>query len=491
MDDHRLTGEPSVVGLTPTPPGDGPLDAPVAAPSAAKLDLRRPVWALVVRLAWPVLVQQLILFAVNFVDRLLPGWFLPANQAQIESQAAQTTASYLAWFLSSFTVLVSAGATALVARLSGAGDRRGAVRATNQAVLVAAALGLGGGAAGFFGLPFILEALQLRGDTALFAAAYLRPMFALYAFQMIETTGIACLWGVGDTLTGMLILSGMAVLNMLLAPTFFYLLGFPGIGLGTALAHTLGGLAVLTVLAHGRAGLRLHLGLLGPDWGLIVRLLRVSVPAGADSLSATLGHLWFLSIVNSLSEAEQAAHGIAIQWESLSFLSGVAFGTAAAALVGQNLGAGRPDRAARSGWTAFALGGGFMSLMGAIFFIFAPQMFGLFCPNPEQRPMIEVGVPVLRLVALAQPFLASANIFTAALRGAGDTRRPVLITWLGLFAVRIPLAYVLTGVGPLGALCGLHFGLLGAWMAMFADLAVRGLFFLLRFAGGRWRRARV
>jgi Na+-driven multidrug efflux pump len=91
---------------------------------------------------------------------------------------------------------------------------------------------------------------------------------------------------------------------------------------------------------------------------------------------------------------------------------------------------------------------------------------------------------VLRLVAFAMPMLAATIVFTGALRGAGDTRVPVLFTWVGFFAVRIPLAYLLTG--PLVGL-----GLLGAWLAMFADLLVRGPFFVARFLGGRWQRMRV
>src|SRR6185369_7581028 len=109
-----------------------------------------------------------------------------------------------------------------------------------------------------------------------------------------------------------------------------------------------------------------------------------------------------------------------------------------------NLGAERPERAARSGWIAFALGCGVMTAMGIVFYILAPNMFALFCPHPEQQPIIDAGVPVLRLVAFAMPPLASCIIFTYALRGAGDTRVPVLFTWIGFFVVRIPLAYVLT-----------------------------------------------
>jgi Na+-driven multidrug efflux pump len=164
-------------------------------------------------------------------------------------------------------------------------------------------------------------------------------------------------------------------------------------------------------------------------------------------------------------------------------------------LVGQSLGADRPDRAARSGWVALGLGCGVMSLMGAVFFALARPMFELFLPHAGQADIVAAGVPVLRLVAFAMPFLGSAIILTYALRGAGDTRVPVLFTWVGLLGVRIPLAYYLSldriDLGPLGTVPGLRMGLLGAWLAMVADLVVRGVFFLGRFASGAWQRARV
>ncbi len=500
MDDYRVK-EPFLPTVDPASEPDEP--APLVMPVLRLLDPRRPTWVLVLMLAWPTLVQQLLVFAVNLFDGLMAGRFQNvAGQEQIATQAAQTTANYLAWFLSSCTILVSVGATALVARLLGGGDRRGAVHACNQSILLGVVMGVCGGVAGYFGLPYILEALQLHGETAEFAAAFLRPLFVLLTFQVVESVGVAALVGAGDTVTGMLVLGGVALINMPLTWLFFTgwgpipALGFAGIGLGTAVAHALGGLAVLGVLLRGRAGLRLHWRLLWPNGALIRRLLWVSVPAGLDSLSLAVGQLWFLSIVNgALDDTAKAAQGIAIRWESLSFLSGAAFGTAAMALVGQNLGAGRPTHAARSGWTAFALGGVWMALMGAVFYVLAPEMFGLFCPKPEQAPIIAVGVQVLRLVALAQPALAAAIIFTASLRGAGDTRVPVLFTWFGFFGVRIPLTYLLAcnqiNLGPLGVWHGFGLGLWGAWLAMFIDLWVRGLFFLGRFAGARWQRLRV
>src|SRR5207253_6590349 len=121
-------------------------------------------------------------------------------------------------------------------------------------------------------------------------------------------------------------------------------------------SHTLGAIAVVILLARGRSGLKLELALFKPRFDLVWRLLRVSVPAGFDGMLVVVGQLWFLSIVNTLGDETIAAHGIALRWEALGYLSGAAFGTAAMTLVGQNLGARRYDQAAKAGWIAFGLG---------------------------------------------------------------------------------------------------------------------------------------
>jgi Na+-driven multidrug efflux pump len=205
-----------------------------------------------------------------------------------------------------------------------------------------------------------------------------------------------------------------------------------------------------------------------------------------------VSQLWFLSLVNDLPTVASAAHGIAIQVEALGYLAGAAFGTAAMSLVGRNLGARNPHRAARCGWTAFALGCAAMSLMGMLYFALAPVLFRFFGRDPA---VVEAGVPVLRLIAFAMPALASQIVFLSALRGAGDSRIPVLFNWAGFLGVRIPLAYLLTrpaiDLGPLGSVGGYDLGLIGAWIAMVLDIWVRGAFFALRFAGGRWKTVEV
>ena len=524
----------------PPPTTDGPMSAPLPAVALSGARADAPTWKLIIYLAWPVLAQQFLILVVTLSDSFLAGYFQPLSPEQqaeavghqllglgmagnglagtvgaqaewaaasrimakhVSYQAAQTTAHYLGWMIISYTVLVSVGSTALVARFVGAGDRAAAIHVTNQSMLLAVILGLLGTVAGLASIGWLTRLLGLQGDAAVFATEYLRPLFVLLVFQVIEAAGIACLIGAGDTRTGLWVRAGVAAVNLPLAWALFLgvgpipRLGFEGIALGTALSNLLGGMAVLTVLARGRAGLGLVPRLLWPDWGLLRRLLRISVPAGLDSLSIVAGQLWFLTIVNRLGDTASGAHGIALRWEALGYLSGAAFGTAAMTLVGQNLGARRPEQAARSGWVAFGLGSAVMCAMGAIFFTLAPQMFQLFCPDPGQRPVIEAGVPVLRLVAFAMPPLACCMVFTYALRGAGDTRVPLLFTWVGFLGVRIPLAYWLTSDrfdwGVLGGLDGGSGRLFGAWLAMFADLFVRGGFFLYRFASGRWQTMRV
>ncbi len=458
--------------------------------AAAVIDRPLPLWRLVLLLAAPWWTQQFLHLAVSLFDALLAGRYLDvAGEQNVALQAAQTTGNYLSWFITNYAVLVSAGSTTLVAWFVGARDATGALRATNQSLLLALVFGIVGAAAGLLWTPELVGLLQLKGEAAKHAADYLWPTFIGLPLQVVEAVAIACLIGAGDTVTGMWVMSGVALVNMPLAWGFSQglwglpAMGFVGISTGTALSHALGCAAVLVVLARGRAGLRLVLAQLRPDWSICRRILRISVPAGIDSLSVGVGQLVFLGIINQLGTDASAAHGIALRWEALGYMSGGAFGVAAMALVGQNLGARRIDQAARSAWTAFGLACGVMCLMGVVFFVLARPMFELFCPQEGQQRVVELGVPVLRLVAWAMPPLASCIIFTYALRGAGDTRVPVLITWLGFFVVRIPLALLLA--------LYLQWGLLGAWWAMLADLVVRGAVIFWRFSSGRWRRMRI
>src|SRR5262245_25972372 len=322
-----------------------------------------PIWRAVLALALPALAQQYLHLLVRLSDQYLADNFdLPDPAGRPTYLSALTTAGYLYWFVSSYTIIVSVGATALVARFVGAGNWALARHATGQAVTLAVVFGLLGSAAGLLGLPLLVEALQLSGDAAQYCTRFLTPLAALLAFQITESACVACLAGAGDTRTGLKVLGLVAVLNVPLAWGLCFGvgpwdgMGFGGIPLGTGLAPGVGRVVLLFILSKGKSGLKLRGADLVPDFPLIRRLLRVSVPAAVDSLSVAACQLWFLSIVNRLGNTAAAAHGVALQWEALGFLAGGAFGTAAMTLVGQNLGARNPTRAARSGWTALTLG---------------------------------------------------------------------------------------------------------------------------------------
>lgn len=454
----------------------------------------------VLSLTWPALVLQFMHLVINLWDRFLAGRLLQVHSDySISIQAAQTTGQYFAWLISSYSVLVTVGSTALIARMIGAKDITSASKVVQHSFLVALLLGILAGLFGILVLPLILPAIGLQGNAAIEAYKFLLFIFLFLPFQLIESAFISCLVGAGDTRTGLLVLGGVAMVNV---PLSYFLatgvhgwngpLGFSGIALGTSLSHFLGCVVVCVLLLRGKSNLKWNFRL-PIEKGLLKRILRISIPAGLDSLSIGIGQFLFLGIVNSLGEVSAGAHGIALGWEAMGYLSGGAFGTAATALVGLNLGAEQPREASRCAWAAYFLGAGFMSLMGMLFFVFAEPMFLIFCPDPSQAEIVKVGAPVLRLIAFAMPFLASCIVITSALRGAGDTRMPVVYTWIGFFLLRIPCAFVFARnyEGDQQWLGFLAMGLLGAWLSMFIDLLVRGVLLLYRFKSGAWRMIQV
>lgn len=465
-------------------------------------DAARPAWQRVAWLAWPAFLQQMLILVIHVSDRWLAGHASPDGEGtDLAAQAAHTTCFYLGWVMSSYGTLVSVGATALVSRAVGAGNPGKANRLTHQSLLLAAGLGCLATVLAIPPLEQLLALLQLDGPARGLAKSYLTPLIVAFPLQLLSIGASACLAGAGDTRTGLWVLGGVATLNIPLTWWFFHggggvpELGFAGIAIGTAVSQTAGALALLVVLALGRAGLELRSSLFAPNLADLKSLLAVSLPAALDSLSIAMGQLVFMGMVNSLGDASRGAHGIALGWEALGFLTGAAFGTAGMTLVGQNLGAGSPAEARRCGWTAFLMGAVAMSMMGILFHQAAQPMFGLFCPRPEQAPIMRLGVPVLQLVAFSMPALSAVIVLTSVLRGAGDSAHPLVYTWIGFLGVRLPLAALLAldsvTVPGLIKLAGAGMGLYGCWLAMQADIHVRGALFLWRFQGDDWLKTRV
>ncbi len=436
------------------------------------------------RLVWPVLIEQLLVMLVGFADTLLAGHYLTPPDL-----AAMTVIAYAMWGLTNLFSFVSIGALAMTARFVGAGDSEAANRVANQSFLLGAILALTFSIVGWLGVEQFAALLQLEGEPAALATRYLRILLPVLPLMMLEQVGIGCLRGAGDMVTGLVSMIVVNVVNVGVSWTLisgagpFPALGWDALAIGTTCGHAVGGLIPFALLLAGRAGLRVHWRYFWPaDGALMTRILRIGVPGGVDVLSLIGLQLAYLSIVNRLSTDEIAAHGVAIRIESIAYLPGYAFEVAAATLVGQYLGARDYRRASRSVLVACAVSMTLLTGSGLLMYFGAGPLVGLFL-GPGQSGVEQIAPVLLRIVAFGMPFLALMQVLTGALRGAGDTAWPLVFTFFGFVAVRLPLAWLLV--------IAWHWGINGAWYAMIVDLLLRTALVTGRFLTGGWKRVQV
>lgn len=450
-----------------------------------------------VLLVLPVLAEYLLHMLVEYVDLWLTGNFL----AQATYVVAITLAGYCLWLLYNLFSFLTLGATALTARFVGAGEVENADRVTNQAVM----LGLIWSAIlmllGFLFVGPLIGALNLEGEAADAAIIYLQIILLILPAIMMEEVGIACLRGAGDMMTGLIVMSLVNIVNIIASSALllglgpFPELGWPGLAIGTAIAHSAGGIIVLVLLVRGRVGYQLRWAKMRPDRDLMRRLLRIGLPGGLDLLLIVFCQLWFLSIITQLGNLAVAAHGVGVRIEALAYMPGAAFQVAAATLAGQYLGAQDPQRATRSVLLACAFGGSLMALAGVLFFFASVPLSEFFLGGAAQE-VVPLSSQLLRMVSFAMIPLAMSMILTGALRGAGDTRWPLVFTFIGLAGIRIPLAYLLAYeevaiIGTSWTIPGYGLGVVGAWWAMLVDVFIRCGLVTFRFAQGGWKKIAV
>ncbi|MCL4191437.1 MAG: MATE family efflux transporter [Thermoguttaceae bacterium] len=447
-------------------------------------------------MALPVLAEQLLAMLVGFSDTVIAGRYLEEPHL-----AAMNLMAYLLWLAQGVFAVIAIGATAMVARFVGAGDRVSARRTVNQAFILGAALAAVATAAAGWAARDAVGLVNLEGASAALAVRYIYCILPALPLIMMEAVGIACLRGAGDMIAGLLIMVAVNTVNIVVSWSLVLgigplpRLGWEGLAIGTSLGYCSGGLLAAGLLIRGRSGLHLNWRRMRPDLPFIRRLLWIGVPGGADMLSIIGCQLWFVALINQLGDLAAAAHGVAIRVESLAYLPGAAFQVAAATLAGQYLGARDHHRASRSVITALLVGGGLMMMAAMAFFFAAPQLAMLLVGGRQARIAL-AAAPLLQTIAVAMPALALNMILSGALRGAGDTRWPLAFTIVGFVGVRLPVAYwlcfdTLSIPGTNWTLSGWGLGIQGAWYAMVVDLAVRATLVLYRFWHGGWRRIDV
>ena len=448
-------------------------------------------------LTLPVLVEQMLHVLVGFTDLWLTGNFLP-GEAYV---AAMTLMIYALWLVGNVFAVVALGSTAMVARFVGARDHEMANRVMNQSILTGLvwAFVLMAIALPFAGAFPIL--MGLKGTAAAAAKRYLTIEFCVLPAVMVERVAIACLRGAGDTVSGLVT---MAIVNVINMGCSYALcvglgplpeLGWTGIALGTAIGHCCGATILIALLAGGRAGFHLRPKNMRPDFDLIRRILRIGIPGGIDVVLVNICQMIFLRIVLSLGDAAAAAHGVAIQVEALGYMPGGAFQVSAATMAGQYLGARDLVRARYSVIQTCIVAAAVMVVAGVIFYVAATPLAGFFLTG-QNLAVVPLAAHLLRIVAYAMGPLAIVLVLVGALRGAGDTRWPLALNLLGIVLFRVPLAYYLTRdeiyLPLLGwTIHGANLGVVGAWYAMVLDIVVRCILLMLRFRHDAWQRIDV
>ena len=452
------------------------------------LDKSIPTWKLVLMLAWPSIIEQLLHTAVNYVDTAMVGSIGTFATAAIG--VCQSTIFLLMGVMNA----TGLGFSVMVARRIGEGNYEEARTILRQSMLAVVAVGLG--------LTLLVELILApnlprwmgaQPEVLPHAIIYFRVIGANYLLNtgmIMATNMLRCM---GDTKTPLKfnILTNLVnvVCNFLLIyPTRELTLGgvtftMPGAGWGvggaaaaTALATAFSAICLLSVLFRRKGPLQISLrDDYKPQPYILKQAFHLGLPSFLERAVISGGQIVSTALISGLGTAALAAHQLANSGESLCYMPIFGFSIAATTLVAQNLGAGDKERAFQQGAWSTWMSVGVMCTASAIMFALAPNIIDLFSNDSE---VIMLGARVLRIEAFAEPFFAIATVVAGVLRGAGDTRWPFYISLAGMWLMRVPIAFILINL--------YGWGLEAIWVGMAVDLFVRGVLCLWRFYKRTW-----
>lgn len=434
--------------------------------------LYRQIW----HLAWPAMLELFLSMLFNMIDMIMVGNVSPQSLA-----AVGLTQQPMHLALAVFQAL-NVGSTALVARFIGAGDNEQAKAATKQMLLLVLVMGTMISILGYLVSRPVVAFMGAEEDVLPLGTTYLQIISCGWIFTTISMGIGAVLRGTGDTITPLRYNVTANLLNVFgNYVLIFGKLGFPAMGvagaaLSTTISRGLAALLALLVIYRRKSPIQLSLSesyRFKPD--LLKRLLRIGFPAAGEQLVLRSGQLIFARTVAGLGTSVFAAHQIVLNVSSLSFTTSQAFGMAATTVVGQCLGAARPDLAQKAGYATRRIGMYVAMVIAAIFFFFGSFIADLYT---NDEAIIVMAALALKIVALIQPLQSTQFILSGALRGAGDTRWPLYATIIGIWGIRVVLAWLFISFG---------WGLIGAWLAQACDQIFRSIFIYARYKTGHWK----
>jgi len=458
--------------------GSKPLDR-----SIVEGPLARAVWML----AWPTMLQNLIGGLQGVVDHALVGHFVG-----YAGNAAIGVAIQIFIVVIVFVISVFSGMGVLVARFAGANERDKVNRTVYQAFLAAVALwGLLLAPLGWLLAPSLLGVVNAAPAVQAEALPFLRIMFVGSLGMLLFFMVSGALRAAGDARTPLRLGVLLTALNIVCNVAFITGLGpLPRLGTaGAAVGTTVAGIVVSGIagymLLSGRLPVTWHRGMSWrPDWSIIRELFRFGLPTGVQGIAMNIAGVLLLRFIGSLAQSAQAQAAYAVGYSELfSFITWTSVGlmSAAATVGGQNLGAGRPDRAVHGVHVAAGIGLGLAAAIGVLFLTIPHSLLGLF--GMTDPVVVGLGVQLLRFLSVSGLFVTVALTYTGGLQGTGDTRSPLYISIVSQIVV------------PLG-LCALFQATRGLrpadiWTAILLGHITRCALSVLRFRQGKWRTIKV
>ncbi|MDI7276914.1 MAG: MATE family efflux transporter [Anaerolineae bacterium] len=436
----------------------------------------------IVDLALPAVAENLLASMVFFADGFLIGWLRDAH-----ALAAVGLGGTLLHTLQSVFQALAVSSTSMVAQLCGARQHERAARVAAQATGLAFVLALAVSALFWAATPVYFTFMGASAETARLGTLYIRLIlvtsFAGYPMAVIS----GAMRGAGDTRTPMVITGLMNAWNVVAAAGLIFgpgplpALGVAGAGVATASARLLGGALSFAILLRGTSLVRVRPGhLVQWDGRVVGTIVRLSLPTAGEAAARQTGSLLFMRIVAALGDVALAAHQIAVNVESLSFMPGLGMSVAGTTLVGQSLGADKPELARRSVGRTIGFSVVIMGAVGVLFALFGPGVAALFGATPA---VVAAAGSAIRIGALEQIPLAVNMTLGGCLRGAGDMKSPMYATLAGVVLFRVPVVYLFAIV--------FGWGLNGVWLGTALDFCARALFLYAFYRRGTWAAVRL
>lgn len=435
----------------------------------------------IMKLAGPSLTEMILINFMQIINMIMVSRVGP------EAIAAVGLTNQPIFFAYAVFIALNIGTTAIVAREIGSGNPEEANRIAQQSFILNITTSVVVMILGFFFAKPILVFMGAEDEVLAAGVPYAKVQFLSLGFSALAMGLSAMLRGAGDTITPMRInILTNVILISIGFPLIYGLIGLPklgviGAGVATFIASGIGAVLFVRKLFGGGAVIRLQTKRIFTfQKERILRITKIGLPSAGEQFVMRGGQMVYAIIVAGLGTVVYAANQIAFTVLGLTFMPGLAFAAAATTLVGQSLGAKRPDLAERFGWEIRKLGGILSGAIGLMFVFFAPYIM---MPFTDEAEIIHQGAIALRIIGLVQVSQSTAFILAGALRGAGDTKYPLYATFIGIWGFRVALSLLLVNV--------LHWGLLGAWLAIAADQLMRSFLIVARYRSGKWKAIKV